>query len=166
MGLCYFQPRRQIIMVISFDLCFKFELQLDLLIINLIRKSLFFLLRSLDFLMPTHTQKIIIPWFLRVAKWNSSLIVDYGAICHLNRRKSKRLRFSRKSICHRSVFESYRLSVVKRLKFDPLNHQKPVMTRILEISPRSEIFESEWDETSWNREVVNYQVRSNGYFDG
>jgi hypothetical protein len=41
---------------------------------------------------------------------------------------------------------------------------KPVTARILRFSPRSEIFESKVNETFWTRQVVDYSIKSKGYF--
>jgi hypothetical protein len=41
---------------------------------------------------------------------------------------------------------------------------KPVTARILRFSPRSEIFKSKVNETFWTRQVVDYSIKSKGYF--
>jgi hypothetical protein len=41
---------------------------------------------------------------------------------------------------------------------------KPVTARILRFSPRSEIFELKVNETFWTRQVVDYSIKSKGYF--
>jgi hypothetical protein len=41
---------------------------------------------------------------------------------------------------------------------------KPVTARMLQFSPRSGIFELKADETFWTRQVVDYSIKSKGYF--
>jgi hypothetical protein len=41
---------------------------------------------------------------------------------------------------------------------------KPVTARMLRFSPRFEIFELKADETFWTRQVVDYSIKSKGYF--
>jgi hypothetical protein len=45
-----------------------------------------------------------------------------------------------------------------------MHYGKPVTARILQFSPRSRIFELKADETFFTRQVVDYSIKSKGYF--
>ena len=66
----------------------------------------------------------IIPWFVKVVKWNSSSIAGYWAICHPIQRKIRVIAIPMQINSPQIRFWKLQVSVVNRPRFLSLNHRK------------------------------------------